>query len=123
MLFKKFGFGCDRLSFWIWIRFESDRLKDNKEPQKRRKLNELINAHVPRDTDWRGKLVPKASTIKSICMYKVTETEDEGQHGLAKLVMIGKIFNGNEDLFNRAEEAGQVWEIDGNYKRVPKKLQ
>ena len=49
---------------------------------------------VPRQSDWRGKIVPKTQTIDT-CMHYLRQDEKIDENtGLDRLVMIGMVFSG-----------------------------
>ncbi len=57
-----------------------------KEKEKRR----IVNAHVPRQTDYKGALVVREATITAVMEHVSKITAKDSSTGMGKYVMIGK---------------------------------
>jgi hypothetical protein len=57
-----------------------------KEKEKRR----IVNAHVPRQTDYKGSLSIKQATIAKVMSHESKTTATDTTLGMGKHVMIGK---------------------------------
>jgi hypothetical protein len=57
-----------------------------KEKEKRR----IVNAHVPRKTDYKGALVVRSATISAVMEHVSKVTANDTSTGMGKYVMVGK---------------------------------
>lgn len=86
-----------------------------KAPGKQRELNKILNAYVPRQTGWKGKLAPKRATVEQVIHKESRHTDRQSRIGMSETVFIGKVFNGHRELFDEAVAKGDVWQVGGKW--------
>jgi hypothetical protein len=75
-------------------------------------VNALMNAVVPRKADWKNKPVIKNQVVQRITETARTQEQKDTSMGLSRLLMIGKNFGGNKELFDEAKDAGEIYKGD-----------
>ena len=60
-------------------------------PGKEKEIRKIVNAFVPRRTNYSGALVPKENTIKRIIYQKSESSNQDKSKGMGRLIMIGKV--------------------------------
>ena len=81
---------------------------------KQKRINEIINKWVPRDVGYGGALAP--AEVVMTRYSGLSATKDKGTHdvGMGKWTMIGAMLAGNEELWQKARDANEIWsESDG----------
>ena len=100
----------------VRARLEWLQSKDCKIAGKQKETNKIINAYVPRNSRCGGIIRVKELTAAKIFEMKTDEKKGAKQCGMAKPVLIGKIFGGNRELFQEAVDDGSAWqEGDGKW--------
>lgn len=84
--------------------------KECKEKGKEKMANEIINAHVPRNTTWGGCVQADKFTMNCIMTRTAKEKRSERHTGLPKLIFIASVFHNNQAAFDAARNAGECWE-------------
>ena len=96
-------------------RYQQIKSKDCKERNKLQIANAIVNAHTCRAAKYGDGIMAKPKTWERILKFGSFRKKSEGKVGFGKYVMIGKVFAGNEALFEKAKAAGQVYELNGEW--------
>ena len=64
--------------------------------------NQIINAYVPRDADYKTKVSRKELSIHKITVGAEVDKESVRQNGMTETIFIGRVLGWNEQLFERA---------------------
>jgi hypothetical protein len=79
-------------------RYKLLKSSQHSEAGKTKKANAIINSFVPRNSGFKGTIVPKTATIERVMTRESRNVDQERQVGYAELVFIGKV--GDDSISN-----------------------